>query len=329
MFVDTAKIEVKAGKGGDGCQSFYKDKFARYPVQNGGPGGKGGDVIILANENIHTLLDFQYRQHFKAHKGENGSSNNKNGKGGQDCVIEVPPGTIVKDFESGLVLRDLRIAGDRFIVAKGGIGGRGNASKKPATKGEPGEEKFLKLELKLIADCGLIGFPNAGKSSLISKISKAKPKIAPYPFTTKEPVLGIVEFDSVKQGRDRTFKVADIPGLIEGAHAGKGLGDKFLRHIERTKILIHIVDMAGVDQRDPLDDFLTLNNELEQYGTVLGKKAQLVVANKMDLPAAQSNLKKFKSKVKKDIIAISALTGEGIEELKKAIVKELEGYDEG
>jgi GTP-binding protein len=324
VFVDTAKIEVKAGKGGDGCQSFYKDKFARYPVQNGGPGGKGGDVIILANDNIHTLLDFQYRQHFKAHKGENGSSNNKNGKGGQDCVIEVPPGTIVKDFESGLVLRDLRAAGDRFIVAKGGIGGRGNASKKPATKGEPGEEKLLKLELKLIADCGLIGFPNAGKSSLISKISKAKPKIAPYPFTTKEPVLGIVEY---KHGH--TFKVADIPGLIEGAHAGKGLGDKFLRHIERTKILIHMVDMAGVDQRDPLDDFRTLNNELEQYGPVLGKKAQLVVANKIDLPAAQSNLKKFKSKVKKDIIAVSALTGEGIEELKKAIVKELEGHDEG
>jgi GTP-binding protein len=324
VFVDTAKIEVKAGKGGDGCQSFYKDKFARYPVQNGGPGGKGGDVLILTNHNIHTLLDFQYRQHFKAHKGENGSSNNKNGKGGEDCVIQVPPGTIVRDFVSGLVLRDLKIAGEQFIVAKGGAGGRGNASKKPATKGEPGQEIFLKLELKLIADCGLIGFPNAGKSSLISKISKAKPRIAPYPFTTKEPVLGIVEY-----GRDRTFKVADIPGLIEGAHAGKGLGDKFLRHIERTKILIHIIDMAGIDQRDPVDDFKKLNNELEQYGVVLGKKAQLVVANKMDLAQALENLKKFMSVVKKDIIPISALTGEGIEELKRAIVKKLDESDEG
>jgi len=329
VFVDTAKIEVKAGKGGDGCQSFYKDKFARYPVQNGGPGGKGGDVIILANENIHTLLDFQYRQHFKAHKGENGSSNNKNGKNGEPCVIEAPPGTIVKDLDSGLVLRDLKAAGDRFIVAKGGLGGRGNASKKPATKGEPGEERLLKLDLKLIADCGLIGFPNAGKSSLISKISKAKPKIAPYPFTTKEPVLGIAEYGTAKRAHGRTFKVADIPGLIEGAHAGKGLGDKFLRHIERTKMLIHIIDMAGVDQRDPLDDFLTLNNELEQYGPVLGKKSQIIVANKIDLPAAQSNLKKFKSKVKKDIIAVSALTGEGIEELKEAIAGELERQNEG
>jgi GTP-binding protein len=285
--------------------------------------------VIIANENIHTLLDFQYRQHFKAHKGENGSSNNKNGKSGEDCVIEVPPGTIVKDFDSGLVLRDLKAAGDRFIVAKGGAGGRGNATKKPSTKGEPGQEKLLKLELKLIADCGLIGFPNAGKSSLISKISKAKPKIAPYPFTTKEPVLGIVEIDSSGHGRARTFKVADIPGLIEGAHEGKGLGDKFLRHIERTRILIHMIDMAGVDQRDPAEDFRKLNNELEQYGAVLGNKAQLVVANKMDLPAAQLNLKKFKSAVKKDIIPISAMTGEGIEELKKAIVKELEGCDEG
>jgi len=329
VFVDTAKIEVKAGKGGDGCQSFYKDKFARYPVMNGGPGGKGGDVIILANNNVHTLLDFQYRQHFKAHKGENGSSNNKNGKGGEDCVIQVPPGTIVKDFVSGLVLRDLKTAGEHFIVAKGGAGGRGNITKKPSTKGEPGQEKLLLLDLKLIADCGLIGFPNAGKSSLISMISKAKPKIAPYPFTTKEPVLGIVVLDAVGRGPDRTFKVADIPGLIEGAHAGKGLGDKFLRHIERTKILIHIIDMAGIDQRDPIEDFRKLNNELEQYGAGLGKKAQLVIANKMDLPEAQVNLKKFKSAVKKDIIPISAMTGEGIEELKQAIAKKLEGTDEG
>ncbi len=325
MFVDTAKIEVRAGKGGDGCQSFYKDKFARYPVQNGGPGGDGGDVIILANENIHTLLDFQYRQHFKAQKGENGSSNNKNGRNGEDCIIQVPPGTIIKDYASGVILRDLKAAGDRFVAARGGRGGRGNASKKPATKGEPGDEKMLGLELKLIADCGLIGFPNAGKSSIISRISKAKPKIAPYPFTTREPVLGIVEYGS----HGKTFKVADIPGLIEGAHAGRGLGDKFLRHIERTTILVHVIDMAGADQRDPAEDFKVLNNELKLYGAGLEKKAQLVVANKIDLPVSLPNLKKFKSKVKKDIIAISALTGEGMEELKSAIVKKLDEAHEG
>jgi GTP-binding protein len=325
VFVDTAKIEVRAGKGGDGCQSFYKDKFARYPVQNGGPGGDGGDVIILANENIHTLLDFQYRQHFKAQKGENGSSNNKNGRNGEDCIIQVPPGTIIKDYASGVILRDLKAAGDRFVAARGGRGGRGNASKKPATKGEPGDEKMLGLELKLIADCGLIGFPNAGKSSIISRISKAKPKIAPYPFTTREPVLGIVEYGS----HGKTFKVADIPGLIEGAHAGRGLGDKFLRHIERTTILVHVIDMAGADQRDPAEDFKVLNNELKLYGAGLEKKAQLVVANKIDLPVSLPNLKKFKSKVKKDIIAISALTGEGMEELKSAIVKKLDEAHEG
>ncbi|OGX29485.1 MAG: hypothetical protein A3F87_04490 [Omnitrophica WOR_2 bacterium RIFCSPLOWO2_12_FULL_51_24] len=319
MFVDTAKIEVKAGHGGDGCSSLYKDRYSRYPVTNGGPGGNGGNVVIRANENIHTLLDFQYRRHFKAHKGENGSSNNKNGKTGEDCVIEVPVGTIVKDFDKGHILRDLTASGESFIVAKGGLGGRGNASKKPATKGEPGEEKILQLELKLIADCGLLGFPNAGKSSLISFISKAKPKIAAYPFTTKEPVLGIVEYDP-----DRHFKIADIPGLIEGAHEGKGLGHKFLRHIDRTKLLIHIIDMAGVDGRDPVEDYKILNNELKQYGGHVEKKPQVLVANKMDLPEAEANLKRFKEKTKRDIIPISAKTGDGTKELVEVIVKKLD-----
>ena len=319
MFVDTAKIEVKAGHGGDGCSSLYKDRYSRYPVMNGGPGGNGGDVVIRANENIHTLLDFQYRRHFKAHKGENGSSNNKNGKTGEDCVIEVPCGTLVKDFDTGRVLRDLTTFGESFIVAKGGRGGRGNACKKPATPGEPGEEKLLSLELKLIADCGLLGFPNAGKSSLISFISKAKPKIAAYPFTTIEPVLGIVEYDP-----DRHFKIADIPGLIEGAHQGKGLGHKFLRHIDRTKLLVHIIDMAGVDCRDPVEDYKILNNELKQYGEAAGKKPQILIANKMDLPQAEKNLKKFKEKIKRDIIPISAKTGDGTKELVEMIVKKLD-----
>jgi len=319
VFVDTAKIEVKAGHGGDGCSSLYKDRYSRYPVMNGGPGGNGGNVVMRANENIHTLLDFQYRRHFKAHKGENGSSNNRNGRTGEDCVIEVPVGTIVKDYEKDHILRDLTKACESFIVAKGGLGGRGNASKKPATKGLPGEEKILTLELKLIADCGLLGFPNAGKSSLISWVSKAKPKIAAYPFTTKEPVLGIVEYSP-----DRHFKIADIPGLIEGAHQGKGLGHRFLRHIERTKILIHIIDMAGVDGRDPLEDYKVLNDELKQYGATAEKKPQILVANKMDLPEAEANLKRFTGKMKKDIFPISAKTGEGTKELLDAIAKKLD-----
>ncbi len=319
MFVDTAKIEVKAGHGGDGCSSVYKDRYSRYPVMNGGPGGNGGNVVIRANENIHTLLDFQYRRHFKAHKGENGSSNNKNGKTGEDCVMEVPCGTVIKDFDTGRVLRDLTSSGESFIVVKGGHGGRGNACKKPATPGEPGEERLLSLELKLIADCGLLGFPNAGKSSLISYISKAKPKIAAYPFTTLEPVLGIVEY---KDGRH--FKIADIPGLIEGAHEGKGLGHKFLKHIDRTKVLVHIVDMAGVDTRDPVEDYKILNNELKQYGASAEKKPQILVANKMDLPQAEENLKKFKEKIKRDIIPISAKTGDGTKELVDLIAKKLE-----
>ncbi|MFA5338930.1 MAG: GTPase ObgE [Candidatus Omnitrophota bacterium] len=319
MFVDTAKIEVKAGHGGDGCSSLYKDRYSRYPVMNGGPGGNGGNVVIRANENIHTLLDFQFRRHFKAHKGENGSSNNRNGKTGEDCVIEVPVGTIVADFEKGYTLRDLTASGESFIVAKGGHGGRGNACKKPATPGEPGEERLLSLELKLIADCGLLGFPNAGKSSLISSISKAKPKIAAYPFTTLAPVLGIVEYDD-----GRHFKIADIPGLIEGAHEGKGLGHKFLKHIDRTKVLVHIIDMAGVDGRDPLEDYKILNNELKQYGVSAEKKPQVLVANKMDIPAAKENLKRFKEKIKKDIIPISAKTGDGTKELVEMIVKKLD-----
>lgn len=324
MFVDTAKIHIKAGDGGKGCQSLYKDRYSRYAIPNGGSGGDGGNVRIKVNENIHTLLDFQYRRHFKAKKGENGSSNNKKGKDGEDCVIEVPPGTIVKDFTTGITLRDLTKRGEEVLIAKGGVGGRGNASKKPATEGRPGEEKTLLLELKLIADCGIIGFPNAGKSTLISKISKARPRIAPYPFTTKEPVLGIVEYSP-----DHLFKVADIPGLIEGAHRGKGLGDKFLRHIERTRLLIHVIDMAGVDGRDPVSDYRSLNGELEQYGRHLEERSQIIVANKMDIAGAKDNLRKFKDKVTKDVFPVSALAAEGLEELVEAIAKKLDKLNEG
>ncbi|MFH0772234.1 MAG: GTPase ObgE [Candidatus Omnitrophota bacterium] len=320
MFVDTAKIYVKAGQGGKGCQSFYKDKYSRYPIANGGPGGRGGNIVIEADENIHTLLDFQYRRHFKSEKGVNGSSNNKKGKTGDDYLIKVPPGTIIRDFNGNLKLRDLKEAGERVIIAKGGEGGRGNASKKPATEGIAGEEKTLMLELKLIADCGIVGFPNAGKSTLISKISNAKPKIASYPFTTKEPVLGIVQYKP-----NHFFKVADIPGLIEGAHYGKGLGDKFLRHIERTRIIIHIIDMAGIDCRDPIDDYNLLNNELKQYDGCLNDKPQIIVANKMDIEKAEDNLKRFKRQIKENVFAVSAMKGQGLRELIDAIAEKLAG----
>ncbi len=325
MFVDTAKIQVRAGDGGDGCSSIYRDKYMRRGIPDGGPGGRGGNVVIKVNGNIHTLLDFQYRQHFKAASGANGSSNKKKGKNGGDCIIGVPSGTIVKDLNSGSIVVDLIKADQEAIVAKGGEGGRGNASKKPATKGLQGEERHLILELKLIADCGIVGFPNSGKSTLISKISKARPKIAPYPFTTREPVLGIVE--DAKGGR--SFTVADIPGLIEDAHRGKGLGDKFLRHIERTKILIHLIDMAGVDGRDPIEDYHSLNNELKLYGCHLEKKIQVVAANKMDLPHAQDNFNRFKRNVKQEVFPISAKSGMGVKELIDAVSKRLTKLNEG
>lgn len=325
MFVDTAKIQVKAGDGGDGCSSFYRDKYMRRAIPDGGPGGRGGNVIIRANENIHTLLDFQYRQHFKAASGANGSSNNKKGKDGKDCIVEVPPGTLVKDLNRSHLIADLVKPGQEIVVAKGGDGGRGNGSRRPATKGLPGEQRSIILELRLIADCGIVGFPNSGKSTLISNISKAKPKIAPYPFTTREPVLGIVK----DKKRGYSFAVADIPGLIEGAHQGRGLGDRFLRHIERTKILIHLIDMAGVDGRDPISDFQLLNNELKQYGCHLEKKEQIIAANKMDLPEAQANLERFRIEVKEEVFPISAKRGMGIKELVAAVASKLDRLNEG
>ncbi len=326
MFVDTAKFYVKAGDGGDGCSSIYRDKYRRRGIPDGGPGGRGGNVVIKVNENIHTLLDFQYRQHFKGERGSNGSSNNKKGKDAEDCIIEVPPGTIVRDLKTGYIIRDLIKPDEELIVAKGGERGRGNVSKKIATKGLPGEERYLALELKLIADCGIVGFPNSGKSTLISKISKARPKIAPYPFTTREPVLGIVE-DS--KGGKRSFTAADIPGLIEDAHRGKGLGDKFLRHIERTNVLIHLIDMAAVDGRNPIQDYHSLNNELKQYGCHLEKKTQIIAANKMDLPEARGNLNRFKGVIKEAVFPISAKAGTGIGELIDAAVKILAKLNEG
>jgi GTP-binding protein len=320
MFVDEAKIYVKGGAGGNGCNSFYRDKFNRRGRPDGGPGGNGGDVVFEADENIQTLLDFQYRQHLEAASGGHGSSNHKKGRRGEDLRVKVPPGTIIRDATTGLVLRELIDRGSFIEVAKGGYGGRGNSKDRPNEKGGPGEERTLVLELKLIADVGIIGYPNAGKSTFISKISSARPKIANYPFTTKEPVLGAVRIADAAG-----FVAAEIPGLIEGAHAGKGLGDRFLRHAERTKVLVHIVDIAAVEGREPVGDYRKLNKELKAYSNDLAKRPQIIALNKSDLPAAAENLRKFKTAFpRKKVYPISALTGDGLAHLAMNIYKKLE-----
>ncbi len=317
MFIDQAKIYVKGGTGGKGCSSLYRDKYTRRGVPDGGNGGKGSDIIIRADRNLHTLLDFQYNRHFFGLKGGNGSSKNKKGKGSPTVVIRVPCGTVVKDAKTECALRDLDKDQEEVIIVCGGHGGSGNHHGKTATEGSPGEEKELILDLKLIADVGVVGFPNVGKSTLISNISHAHPKIAAYPFTTKSPVLGVVT------GEGGFFVIADIPGLIEGSSQGKGLGDKFLRHIERTKILLHLVDMSGFEGRDPIEDYRTINKELKDYSKEVCKKSQIIAANKMDLGSACQNLQRFKKVIKKRIYPISALRKEGLEELIEAIRKRL------
>jgi GTP-binding protein len=317
MFIDRASIFVKAGDGGDGSNSFCKIKGLKRR-QDGGDGGKGGDIILIADKNVQTLLDFHFRKHFRADKGLNGSGNNRKGAAAADCVIRLPLGTIVKDKYEDIAYCDLKESGQSVILIKGGLGGQGNSKFKQATHGDPGEEKEITLELKLIADVGIIGYPNAGKSSLISAISKARSKVANYPFTTKTPILGVVRLSG-----ERSFVICDIPGLIEGAHAGKGLGDDFLRHVERTRVLIHMIDMAAVDCRDPADDFKSINNELKLYNPELVKKPQVIAVNKMDIPEAMENLKKFKKKVKKTVYPISCVTGDGIKELLEAVYKRL------
>lgn len=317
MFVDEAKIFIKAGDGGAGCKSFESVRGKKYGRPDGGNGGKGGNIVIAADNNKQTLIDFRYNKHFKAASGKQGSSNNKKGKDGKDCLIRVPPGTIIRDAGTEMVLRDLQSIGHEVIIAKGGAGGKGNSKKYDANPGEKGETKEIHLELKLVADVGIIGYPNAGKSTLLSKITSAKPRIADFPFTTKSPILGVTRVG------DFSFVVADIPGLIEGAHAGRGLGDRFLRHIERTKLLLHIVDMAGVDERNPNDSFQKLNKELRLYSSELSCKTQIVVANKMDMPRAKEFIREFKPEKTKKVLRISALTGEGIKELLKTVASEL------
>lgn len=317
MFIDSAKIQVRAGSGGHGCRSKYRDKFQRIGIPDGGDGGKGADIIIQADRNLLTLLDFQHHRHFFGKHGGYGQSNHKKGRGAPDIIIRVPLGTVIKDAATDSVLRDLDVDGDQVIIARGGKGGIGNWHRNEPTDGEPGEEKIIILDLKLLADVAVIGFPNAGKSTLITAISNAHPKIAAYPFTTTAPILGVAT------GTHKKFVVADIPGLIEGASEGRGLGDKFLKHVERTKVLIHLVDMAGFEGRDPLDDYEMINLELKNYSKEVYKKPQVICANKMDIEGAEANLKRFKKLVKKPVYPISALNKTNLEELVDAVAKKI------
>jgi len=314
-FVDEARVFVKSGSGGKGCESFYRDRHFRHPRPDGGDGGDGGDVIFIADPRIHTLLDYRFKQHYKARSGGHGGSKGKTGKRGSNCELKVPVGTIIRDYEAGHVIRDLSRSGERVVVARGGTGGRGNRNKQTPAPPQPGQEKTVHLELKLIADVGLIGFPNAGKSTLITKISKVRSRIGGYPFTTRHPILGVVQAETEEQ----SFIVADLPGLIEGAHTGKGLGDRFLRHIERTRILVHMIDMAGSECRDPLQDYQTICDELAAYSEHLALKPTVIVANKMDLPGAQENLERFEQIVSDKVFAVSALRENGLQVLVKEI----------
>jgi GTP-binding protein len=315
-FVDQARIQVQAGNGGKGCESHYTDKYTRYPIPNGGDGGRGADVIFTADRNLHTLLDYRFRQHYVAPSGGHASSNNKTGKRGQDCILRVPVGTILWDYDTDLLIRDLSVHGDSVIVAQGGEGGRGNNHNRKVLPPHAGEVRTIRLELKIIADVGLIGFPNAGKSTLICAVSKVKSKIAGYPFTTRAPILGIVRDED---DESRNFVMADLPGLIEGAHEGKGLGHQFLKHAERTKILVHVIDMSGSEGRDPVDDYYKICEELDLYSEELMQKHRVLAANKMDLPDAKKNLARFKRKVTKDIIPISAKDQQGLDKLLATI----------
>lgn len=340
MFLDTAKVSVKAGRGGDGMVAFRREKY----VPNGGPwggdGGKGGSVIFKVDEGLRTLMDFRYNRKFKAKNGEKGMTKGMHGRGAEDLIVAIPPGTTVRDAETGKILTDLVENGQEFVVAKGGRGGRGNirfaTPRNPAPEisenGEPGEERELQLELKILADVGLVGFPSVGKSTLLSVVTAAKPKIGAYHFTTIVPNLGMVR---TKSGE--SFAMADLPGLIEGASQGVGLGTQFLRHIERTRVILHVIDMSASEGRDPYEDYLSINNELETYNLRLMERPQIIVANKMDMPESQENLKIFKEKLATNydefdelpmIFPISSLAHQGLENLLEATAELLDQTDE-
>lgn len=325
MFIDKAKIHVKGGRGGDGIVAWRKEKFEPSGGPFGGDGGNGGSVVLKADEGIRTLMDFRYKRVYSGENGENGRTKKQFGKAGADVIVRVPVGTLVKDEATGKVIVDLKEKDQTYIIAKGGKGGRGNARFATATRQAPGfaeagtrgESRDIVLELKLLADVGLVGFPNVGKSTILSMLSAAKPKIANYHFTTLKPNLGVVR---VEEGK--SFVLADIPGLIEGASEGIGLGYDFLRHIERTRVLVHVIDISGTEGRDPVEDFYAINEELVQYNPKLKDKPQIIGANKMDLPGAEENLERIKKEFEDEgikIFPISAATGKGIEGLKYAI----------
>lgn len=323
MFVDKAKIYVKGGDGGDGLVSFRREKYVPDGGPAGGDGGKGGSVIFRVDEGLRTLMDFRYQRHFKAKRGEKGRNKSQHGAGAEDMIVRIPPGTLIIDEETQEVLADMTRQGQQVVVARGGRGGRGNIrfatpnnpAPELAENGEEGEERWIILELKVMADVGLVGFPSVGKSTLLSVVSAAQPKIGAYHFTTITPNLGVVNV-----GEGRSFVMADLPGLIEGAHEGVGLGHEFLRHIERTRVIIHVVDMAGSEGRDPFEDWQKINDELKLYNVDLENRPQIVAANKMDMPEAAENLEMFREKVlavRPDlmILPISSLTRSGVQEL--------------
>jgi GTPase len=330
LFIDYARIFVKAGNGGNGTVSFRREKYISAGGPDGGDGGKGGDIIFITDKNVRTLADFRYKKQYKAEHGQRGGSSNCSGHGGEDIIIKIPPGTIIKDEATGHIIADMVNEGQEIVIVKGGRGGAGNQHFATSTRqvpnfaksGDPGEEKWILLELKLLADVGLIGFPNAGKSTILSMVTAAKPKIADYPFTTLEPNLGVVDLDSHK-----SFVLADIPGLIEGAHKGVGLGHEFLKHIERTKILIHVVDISGSEGREPLVDFETINRELKLYNPVLAAKEQIVAANKTDITGSGNYIKKFTESVEMagyKVFPVSAATNKGLKELFYYVAARLE-----
>jgi GTP-binding protein len=326
MFVDRVTIFVRGGDGGNGCLSFRHEKYAPRGGPNGGDGGSGGSVVIRASESHSNLAHLSHQRHWRADRGEHGQGSNCFGRAGDDLLIEVAPGTIVRDRDRGHVLRDLKAPGESVIVARGGRGGHGNTHFKSATnraprqheKGFPGEERWIVLELKVIADVGLIGLPNAGKSTLLSRISRAHPEIADYPFTTRYPNLGTVVVD-----RENAFVVADIPGLIEGAHAGSGLGHEFLRHVERTGLLVHLVEAVPIDGSDPLENYRMIRRELAQYSSALAERPELVVVTKLDLAGADAVRDRLAAELRCDVLAISAVTGQGIPALVRAIGERL------
>ena len=329
MFTDYAKITIKSGNGGDGAVTFRREKYVAAGGPDGGDGGRGGSIYFQVDPNANTLIDFRYTKKFKAQSGENGSGNNKYGKSGEDLYINVPIGTVIKDAETGKIVADLSKEGQKELVLKGGRGGKGNSHFATATRqaprfsedGEKGEEKELILELKLLADVGLLGFPNVGKSTFLSVVTDAKPKIANYHFTTIEPNLGVVK---TKNGE--SFVIADIPGLIEGASEGTGLGIQFLRHIERTRLLLHVIDVSASEGRDPVEDYYVINKELEKYSKKLAQRKQIIVANKIDAmqdSTLYERLEKLAKEKGLEIFKISAATGEGVKELMHEVAKVL------